>query len=112
MSFTSSQSLLKLMAIELMMPFSHLILCCPKDSIQLLSHVWLFAAPWIAARQASLSFTISQSLLKLMAIESVIQCQWCQWLNDTESLAVLSLIDILQEIFKQHYMLPVFFDYY
>ena len=36
-----------------------------------LSHVWLFATPWTAARQASLSFTISQSLLKLRSIESV-----------------------------------------
>ena len=33
-----------------------------------LSHVQLFATPWTAARQASLSFTISQSLLKLMFI--------------------------------------------
>ena len=39
--------------------------------VQLLSHVWLFAAPWTAAHQASLSFTISQSLLKLMSIELV-----------------------------------------
>ena len=38
---------------------------------QLLSRVWLFATPWTAARQASLSFTISQSLLKLMSIESM-----------------------------------------
>ena len=37
----------------------------------LLSYVWLFATPWTAAYQASLSFTISQSLLKLMFIESV-----------------------------------------
>ena len=37
----------------------------------LLSHVWLFAIPQTAAHQASLSFTISQSLLKLMSIESV-----------------------------------------
>ena len=36
-----------------------------------LSHVWLFATPWTAAHQASLSFTISWSLLKLMSIESV-----------------------------------------
>ena len=36
-----------------------------------LSHVWLFATPWIAAREASLSLTISQSLLTLMSIESV-----------------------------------------
>ena len=39
--------------------------------VQSLSHVWLFATPWTAARQASLFFTISQSLLKLMSIESV-----------------------------------------
>ena len=40
-------------------------------SVQLLSRVWLFATPWIAARQASLSITNSRSLLKLMSIESV-----------------------------------------
>ena len=44
------------------------------SSFQLLSHVWLFATPWTAARQASLSFTNSQSLLKLMSIESVMPC--------------------------------------
>ena len=38
---------------------------------QLLSRVQLFAAPWTAARQASLSFNISQSLLKLISLESV-----------------------------------------
>ena len=38
---------------------------------QLFSHVWLFVTPWTAARQASLSITISQSLLRLMSIESV-----------------------------------------
>ena len=39
--------------------------------VQSLNRVWLFATPWTAACQASLSFTISQSLLKLMSIESV-----------------------------------------
>ena len=39
--------------------------------VQPLSHVPLFATPWTAAHKASLSFTISQSLLKLMSIESV-----------------------------------------
>ena len=39
--------------------------------VQLLSHVQLFAAPWTAAHQASLSITISWSLLKLMSIELV-----------------------------------------
>ena len=40
-------------------------------AVQLLRGVWLFATPWTAVCQASLSFTISQSLLKLMSIESV-----------------------------------------
>ena len=42
------------------------------SSVQSLSHVRLFATPWTAARQASLSISNSQSLLKLMSIESVI----------------------------------------
>ena len=41
------------------------------SSVQLLSRVRFFATPWTAACQASLSFTISWSLLKLMSIESV-----------------------------------------
>ena len=42
-----------------------------KDTVQSLSWFWLFATPWTAVYQASLSFTISQSLLKLMFIESL-----------------------------------------
>ena len=42
-----------------------------SSSIQSLNHVQLFATPWIAACQASLSITNSQSLPKLMSIESV-----------------------------------------
>ena len=41
------------------------------QSVQSLSRIRLFATPWIAARQASLSITNSRSLLKLMSIESV-----------------------------------------
>ena len=41
------------------------------SSVQSLSRVWLFAAPWTAVRQGSLSITNSWSLLKLMYIESV-----------------------------------------
>ena len=56
------------------------VLCLPSFTFELkfgvsivqsLSCVQLFANPWTVARQASLSFTISQSLLKLMSIESV-----------------------------------------
>ena len=41
------------------------------SSVQLLSCVQLFATPWTAAHQASLSITNSRSLFKLMSIESV-----------------------------------------
>ena len=43
----------------------------PHITVQLLSHVQLFVTLWIAARQASLSITNSQSLRKLMSIKSV-----------------------------------------
>ena len=39
--------------------------------VQSLSHIRLFVIPWIAARQASLSLTISQSVIKVMSTESV-----------------------------------------
>ena len=58
--------------------------CCSKEEgtlieaggrcvVQMLSNVWHFATPWTATHQASLSFTVSRSLLKLMSIESVMQ---------------------------------------
>ena len=45
--------------------------CLSITSVQSLSRVWLFATPWTAAHQASLSNTNSRSLLKLMSIELV-----------------------------------------
>ena len=92
LSFTISRSLLNLMSIELVMPSNHLILCHPLrlpsifpsirvfssesvlhiSSVQSLSLVQLFATPWTAAHQASLSITSSRNLLKLMSIKSVI----------------------------------------
>ena len=45
--------------------------CLTFSSVQLLSHVWLFATPWTAACQASLSITNSRNLPKLMSIELV-----------------------------------------
>ena len=44
--------------------------------VQSLNHVQLFATPWTTAHQASLSFTISCSLLKLMSIESVMPLKY------------------------------------
>ena len=48
-----------------------LSICFQFSSVQSLSHVQLFATPWTAARQVSLSITNSWSLLKPMSIESV-----------------------------------------
>ena len=44
---------------------------CVVVVVQLLSHVRLLVTPWTAACQASLSFTVSQNLLKLTSIESM-----------------------------------------
>ena len=50
---------------------AHLFSTIQFSSVQSLSRVWLFATPWIAARQASLSIANSQSSHRLMLIESV-----------------------------------------
>jgi len=57
--------------------------------VQSLSCVWLFATPWTAARQASLSFTISQSLLKL-------SCPLSWWCHLTISSSVIPFSSWLQ----------------
>ena len=46
---------------------SIMVLYCLLAVVQWLSHVWLFAIPWVAACQASLSFTISRRLLRLVS---------------------------------------------
>ena len=60
-------------ALKLMFCFKNLTDWKQKlvSPVQSLSRVWLFATPWIAACQASLSITNSWSLLKPMSIESV-----------------------------------------
>ena len=60
--------------------------------------VWLFATPWTAARQASLSFTISQSLLKLMSIKSMMPSNHL----------ILSHPLLLPSVFPSHQGLRVF----
>ena len=50
---------------------SELLYCTPVVLVRSLSTVWLFASLWIAVHQASLSFTISWSLLIFKSIESV-----------------------------------------
>ena len=56
------------------------------SSAQSLSQVQLFATPWTAARLASLSITSSQSLLKLVSVESVFRCI---------HVYIVSLLDVL-----------------
>ena len=51
--------------------FELLLLAVSITSVRFLSHVQLFATPWTAAFQASMSITNSKSLLKLMSIELV-----------------------------------------
>ena len=48
------------------------------SSVQWLSRVRLFPTPWTVSQHASLSFTISRSLLKLMSIESVMPSNLCR----------------------------------
>ena len=61
--------------------------------VQSLSHLWLFVTPWTAAHQASLSFIISLSLLKLMSIESVMA---------SNHLILCHPLLLLPSIFSQH----------
>ena len=61
--------------------FPSYLLPCPVSSAQLLGHIQLFVTPWTEACQASLSISNSWSLLKLLAIESLMPSQhlilWC-----------------------------------
>ena len=60
-----------MMSEETFSPVSDTAFDSAFSSVQSLSHVQLFATPWTAAYQASLSIANSQSLLKFMSIESV-----------------------------------------
>ena len=93
-------------------------------SVQSLSHVWLFATPWNAARQASLSITNSWSLLKFMSIQpsvlesvcpgfqsllTLINCvqfsrsaAYQAFLSITNSLTLLKLMYIMSVISSNH----------
>ena len=69
------------------------------NSVQSLSRVRLFATPWTAAHQASLSFTSSQSLLKPMSISpGSVQFSWvaqsCPTLCDPMNHSLLKLMSI------------------
>ena len=80
-------------------------ICLLWLAVQSPSHVWLFATLWTAACQASLSFTVSWSLLKIMSIELVmpfnhlILCQPpSRWCHPTISSSVSPLL-LLPSVF-------------
>ena len=73
-------------------------------AVQLLSCVRLFVTPWTAARQASLSSTISQSLLKLMSVESVMLSNH---LNLGHPLLLLPSIFPSIRVFSNESVLPI-----
>ena len=52
-------------------PYKGNIIFISFSAVQLLSRVWFFETPWIAARQTSLSITNSRSSLRLMSIKSL-----------------------------------------
>ena len=69
--YTCSQEEKELMTKKSEFQVGYMYVAAQFSSVQSLSRVPLFATPWIAARQASLSITISWSSLRLTPIESV-----------------------------------------
>ena len=77
----------------------------PHQSVQSLSRVQLFATPWTAACQASLSFTNSQSFLKLMSIElmmtsNIFSCPSSPALNLSQHQGLFQWVDSLHQVAK------------
>ena len=83
---------------------SFYVLCVLFVVVQSLTHVWLFVIPWTAARQASLSFTISQGLLKLMSTETVMLSNH---LVLCHSLLLLPSIFASIRVFSKELALPI-----
>ena len=90
-------------------------------SDQSLSRVRLFATPWIAARQASLSITNSQSLLRFTSIKSIMPCSHLilsspsppapnpsqhqslfQWVNSSHEVAKVLEFQLLHHSFQRN----------
>ena len=80
----------------------------------LFSRVWLFVTPWIAAYKTSLSFTISQSLLRLVSIESMMPCKLlilCHPLPLLLLRSVFPSISIFSSESALHIMWPKYWDF-
>ena len=87
--------------------FCHMTMSHPGlvlfDAVQLLIHVRLFATPWTAACQTSLSFTISQSLLKLISIDTI----WPSLLLSSPSPPAFNLSQHPNKIFSNEFALHI-----
>ena len=79
----------------------------PSSSFQPLRHVWLFARPWAAAHQASLSITNSQSLLKLVSIESVMLCNHLILIPSPSAFSLSQHQGLIQWVSSSHPMAKV-----
>ena len=98
--------------------------------VQSLSHVWLFVTPWTVARGASLSFTISWSLLKLPSIESVMSSNhliFCspfsscpqsfpslglfQWISSSHQVTKVLELQLQHQPFQQIFMVDFLYNW-
>ena len=79
--------------------------------IQSLSHVWLFATPWTATYQASLSFTISQNLLKLVCLLSCDAIEPSHLLSPPSSVISLSQHQVIFQESALHIMWPKYWSF-
>ena len=79
--------------------------------VQLLSHVRIFATPWTAALQASLSFTISWSLLKFMSIESVMPSNHLILCHPLLLLSIFTSIRVFSNELTLHIRWPKYWNF-
>ena len=106
---STGHSVILQVAVSCFLCFQHfkwytLFLNYSPSVVQSLSCIWLFVTPWPAARQVSLSFTISLSLLELISTELVMPSSqiilWC-------SLLLLSLILPSIRVFSNELVLHI-----
>ena len=75
--------------------------------VQFLSHVQLFATPWTAAHQTSLSFTISRSVLKLKSFESMMPSNHLILCYLLLLHSIFTSISVVQRVGSSHQMAKV-----
>ena len=86
---------------------SQITIVCVSVCVQSLNCVRFFLTPWTAARQASLSFMISQSLFRLMSIELVIPSNHSQWPLSPPALNLSQNQCLIQRVGSLHHVVKV-----